>query len=189
MNTLFDSYTHFPPGFEYFPNFLSEAEEHELLEAISRIRLKNFQFHGFEAKRKIASFGFDYHFDSGMLSAGEPIPTFFTVLIEKVAKHTAIPAADFKELLVTEYPVGSVINWHRDAPPFDAVAGISLLSDCLFHLRRYHREQRSRATSLSFPVNRRSLYIIQGEARSAWQHRITPVKQPRFSITLRTLKN
>lgn len=189
MNTLFDVYPRFPIGFQYFQHFLSETEEQELLDAIGDIHLRNFQFQGFEAKRKIANFGFDYHFDSRMLSIGTPIPAFFTFLIEKVARHTAIAAADFKELLVTEYPTGSVINWHRDAPPFDAIAGISLLSDCIFRLRPHDKQQRNRAASLSFPVARRSLYIIQGEARSAWQHSVAPVKQPRFSVTLRTLKS
>jgi alkylated DNA repair dioxygenase AlkB len=41
---------------------------------------------------------------------------------------------------------------------------------------------------ISFPVKRRSLYIMQGAARSEWQHSIAPVEQQRYSITLRTLR-
>ncbi len=51
-------------------------------------------------------------------------------LIAKVASHLSIKKEDFAELLLTEYPIESVINWHRDAPPFDLIAGISLLSNC-----------------------------------------------------------
>jgi alkylated DNA repair dioxygenase AlkB len=92
------------------------------------------------------------------------------------------------ELLVTEYPPGSVINWHRDAPPFDVIAGISLSADCTFKLRPHEKEKQNRKSILSFPVKRRSLYLIQGEARTNWQHSIAPVKEMRYSITLRTLR-
>jgi alkylated DNA repair dioxygenase AlkB len=81
-----------------------------------------------------------------------------------------------------------VINWHRDAPPFDIIAGISLLSDCIFRLRPHDKTKYKRSAIISFPVNQRSLYIIQGAARKDWQHSIAPVKQLRYSITLRTLK-
>jgi alkylated DNA repair dioxygenase AlkB len=94
----------------------------------------------------------------------------------------------FKEVLATEYPVGSVINWHRDAPPFELIAGISLATDCTFRLRPYDKTKRSRANTLSFPVERRSLYIMQGAARSEWEHSINPVKEKRYSVTLRTLR-
>ena len=84
--------------------------------------------------------------------------------------------------------MGSVINWHRDAPPFDIIAGISLLSDCSFKLRPYDKTKRKRNTIISFPVQRRSLYIMEGVARSEWEHSIAAVKQLRYSITLRTLR-
>jgi alkylated DNA repair dioxygenase AlkB len=92
------------------------------------------------------------------------------------------------ELLVTEYPPGSVINWHRDAPPFDLIAGISLSSDCTFKLRPHAEEKRNRKTTVSLTVANRSLYVMQGASRSEWQHCITPVKDVRYSITLRTLR-
>ena len=95
---------------------------------------------------------------------------------------------DFAELLVTEYPVGSVINWHRDAPPFDIIAGISFQSDCIFRLRPHDKMKQNRKSIISFPVRRRSLYMMEGIARTEWQHSIAPVKEVRYAITLRTLK-
>lgn len=89
---------------------------------------------------------------------------------------------------MTEYSPGTVINWHRDAPPFDLIAGISIRGDCKFRLRPHDKTKQTRSSVISLPVNRRSLYIIQGPARSEWQHSIAPVKQTRYSITLRTLK-
>ena len=188
IETLFPLHPIYPSGFSYIPGFLRLDEETELLKTISTIDLHTFNFQGFEAKRKVASFGFDYSFDKRVLSKGNEIPAEFHSLISKVSRHTNISADAFGELLVTEYPVGSVINWHRDAPPFDVIAGISLLSDCRFRLRPQEKTKQGRGSIISFPVMRRSLYVISGEARTDWQHSISPVKEVRYSITLRTLK-
>ena len=188
MHTLFPIEPDFPPGFSYTPDFLTEDEEKELHKEIQKIELSNFNFQGFKANRKIASFGYDYSFDNGSLTRGKDIPSTFNFLIEKVSRHLSIKPGEFAELLVTEYPVGSVINWHRDAPPFDVIGGISLMADCTFRLRPYDKSKQTKTSVISFPVKRRSLYIIKGEARTDWQHSITPVKQIRYSITLRTLR-
>jgi alkylated DNA repair dioxygenase AlkB len=187
MNSLFPGEI-FPPGFQYFPGFITMEEEEQLIKEVQETELHVFNFQGFEAKRKVASFGYDYSFDKRSLAKGKEIPLQFDWLIKKVADKLSIPTEQFAELLVTEYPVGSVINWHRDAPPFDIIAGISLSTDCTFRLRPHDKAKQGRRSVISFPVQRRSLYIMQGEARSEWQHSITPVKAVRYSITLRTLK-
>ena len=187
MNTLFPVELDYPQGFGYFPEFITEAEEKGLCEQISGIQLHTFNFQGFEAKRKVASFGYDYSFDKRSLSKGKDIPPTFNSLIAKVALKLNVAEEDFAELLVTEYPPGSVINWHRDAPPFDLIAGISLNSDCIFKLRPHDKAKQGRGSIISFPVARRSLYVIHGIARTDWQHSIAPVKQVRYSVTLRTL--
>lgn len=188
MNTLFLTEPIFPEGFSYFPGFITETEEKKLLELISKTEFRGFLLQGFEAKRKIASFGYDWSFEKQMLSKGKEIPGEFTSLIQKIAAYISISQENFAELLLTYYPVGSVINWHRDAPPFDLIAGISLLSDCIFKLRPHDKTKQNRKAVISFPIQRRSLYIIQGSARTGWQHSIAPVEQERYSITLRTLK-
>ena len=188
MNTLFPTGPDLPEGFFYIPDFLSKEEEADLCGVISKLELHNFSFQGFKANRKVASFGFDYSFENGRLSKGKEIPQVFDFVVEKVSGHLHVAKHEFAELLITEYPVGSVINWHRDAPPFDVIAGISLMADCNFRLRPYDKAKQTRSSVISIPVNRRSLYIIQGPARSDWQHSITAVKHTRYSITLRTLK-
>lgn len=188
MNTLFPLEQIFPEGFSYFEDFLSEDEEQQLLEIVTAIDVHPFIFQGYTANRKVASFGFDYSFTNRNLSKGKNIPEDFQFLIEKVAAKLEISPADFGELLITEYPPGSVINWHRDAPPFDLIVGISLLTDCIFRLRPQEKTSQIKQNVISFPVKRRSLYVISELSRSEWQHSITPVKSTRFSITLRTLK-
>lgn len=188
MNTLFPIEYNFPEGFQYIPGFITKEEEQGLCEVIKNTTLHTFTFQGYEAKRKVASFGQDWSFERRELKKGKEIPDTFKPLIEKVAHQLALKPEAFQELLVTEYPPGSVINWHRDAPPFDLIAGISLLSDATFRLRPHDKEKQGRGSIISFPVERRSLYVMAGPSRTGWQHSIAPVKQARYSITLRTLR-
>jgi alkylated DNA repair dioxygenase AlkB len=188
MQTLFQLEPVLPAGFIYYPEFISSREESQLLLEIKEIELHTFHFQGYEAKRKVASFGYDWNFEKQVLSKGREIPPSFGWLIERVASTCSIPQDEIAELLITEYPVGSVINWHRDAPPFDIIAGISLSSDCTFKLRPQEKSKQTRQAVISVPVKRRSLYIMKDEARIQWQHSTSAVKQTRYSITLRTLK-
>jgi alkylated DNA repair dioxygenase AlkB len=189
MNSLFSIPPELPEGFYYYPDFITAREEILLVDLIRKYPLKNMMFQGFEAKRKVISFGYDYHFDSRRLTEGIPIPREFIPLISKVAGRLNIPPGEFTKVLLTEYDTGTVINWHRDAPPFEKIAGISLLSDCTFKLRPYDKSKQVRAALRSFTVERRSLYLMEGVVRDEWEHSIAPVKSPRYSITIRTLRN
>ena len=188
MSFLFPVETRYPQGFEYFPDFLSENEEADLQKEVLKIDLHSFIFQGFEAKRKVASFGYDYSFDKRKLTAGKNIPEVFAPVIKKVSDYLSLQPSQFAELLVTEYPVGAVINWHRDAPPFDLIAGISLNADCILRLRPHDKTKQGRRFIISVPVSTRSLYVMQGAARTEWQHSTAAVKNIRYSITLRTLR-
>ena len=149
MLSLFPQTQIFPDGFSYSPEFLSEAEESILVNLISNISLHTFIFQGFEAKRKVASFGYDYSFDKRTLTKGRQIPVEFDWLIDKVKTYSGI-AEDIAELLITEYPPRSVINWHRDAPPFDIIIGISLSADCVFRFRPHDKQNKHVKPSLHY---------------------------------------
>ena len=45
MNTLFDIGPILPTGFNYCPDFITEAEEMRLIKEITRFELQNMQFH------------------------------------------------------------------------------------------------------------------------------------------------
>jgi alkylated DNA repair dioxygenase AlkB len=188
MDTLFSIPPNLPQGFSYFPDFLTLQEEQQLVELIQQYPLENMVFQGFEAKRKVLSFGYDYKFDKRELQKALPIPKDFRFLVEKVGLKLAIEPDLFAKLLLTEYEKGVVINWHRDAPPFDKIAGVSLLCDCTFKLRPYDKSKQARSAIKSFTVARRSLYVMEGAARNEWEHSIAPVKSLRYSITMRTFR-
>jgi alkylated DNA repair dioxygenase AlkB len=187
MLTLFPVEPVLPEGFAYAPDFLSAQEEMELINIVSGMELQTFVFQGFEAKRRFASFGMDYSFNQRKLNPGNPIPESFKWLVHKVIAYAGLPPDSIGELLVLEYPPGAMINWHRDAPPFDIIIGISLLTDCVFRLRPTDKSKQGRHAVISLPVKRRSIYVMRGPARTDWQHSTSPVKDTRYSITLRTL--
>jgi alkylated DNA repair dioxygenase AlkB len=187
MSTLFPIEPILPQGFSYQAGFISEEEEQTLLEEIKQIVLNTFTFQGYEAKRKVASFGYDWNFETRTLSKGKDIPPAFHWLIKRVAAYLQIAKEELIELLVTEYPEGAVINWHRDAPPFDTIAGISSLTDCIFKLKPYKEQKQGRKAIISLSVARRSLYIMKDTSRTEWLHSIAPVTHTRYSITLRTV--
>ncbi len=188
MNTLFDIGPVLPEGFYYYPCFLQGEEENQLLKSIQQLELQTMKLHQYEAKRKVISFGKGWSFTEQQLKNGAPIPREFDFLVDKIVQKLSIPKASIAQFLITEYPVGSIINWHRDAPPFDIIAGVSLLSNCTFKLRPHEKEKQSRSASISLPVQRRSLYSMKGPAKTEWQHSTASLDTVRYSLTFRTLK-
>lgn len=188
MNTLFDTGPVIPEGFIYTPSFINEDEELFLSNTISKLELTNMIFHEYEAKRKVMNFGKGWSFTEQCLKKGDDIPSDFNFLSERIANHLSIDKGSIAQLLVTEYPIGAVINWHRDAPPYATIAGVSLLSDCIFKLRPYKKEKQLRNATISMPVQRRSLYTMNGIAKTDWQHCTSPGSSVRYSLTFRSLR-
>lgn len=79
MNTLFPVQTVYPEGFSYTPDFLNEDEEMKLYNFIKDIELHNFNFQGFKANRKVASFGYD----NSKLTKGKEIPATLILSLKK----------------------------------------------------------------------------------------------------------
>ena len=174
-----------PEGFSYYPDFLSVAEEHALIEQIMTLDFSEVRMHGVAAKRRVAHFGWVYGYESWRLSRGPQIPDFLLPLQQSAARLLDREPRELSEVLVTEYPPGAGIGWHRDAPMFGpAVLGVSLKSACRFRFRGDHAD---RSESRTLTLEPRSLYILRGPARVQWQHSIPSTKALRYSITLRTV--
>ena len=46
-----------PEGFRYQPDLIDAGEERALIAELERLSFSAFQFHGFEGKRRVISFG------------------------------------------------------------------------------------------------------------------------------------
>jgi hypothetical protein len=122
-----------PLGFRYRGDFIPDADERVLLEAIADVAFADFEMRGVVARRRVAFFGQSYD-----RSAAAPLPAFLLPLRAQIAHWSRIDSDAFAMALINEYRPGTPIGWHRDAPQYDIVAGISLLSACRMKFRPSH---------------------------------------------------
>ena len=171
-----------PDGFLYVPEFVPPEEERGLLEHVTAAPFREIRMRGQVALRRTAHYGWDYGYESWKLTPATPVPGWLLPLRQRAAPLIGIDASAFEEVLLTEYPRGSGIGWHRDAPMFgDAVVGVSLLAPCRMRFRREGFE------TIAVELAPRSAYVLSGPARKLWQHSIPATKDLRYSITFRTL--
>jgi alkylated DNA repair dioxygenase AlkB len=84
----------------------------------------------------VVSFGWRYDFSMRELRKADEIPDFLLHLGVTATEFAGLDVSRFQHVLVTEYSPGAGIGWHKDRPEFEQVVGVSLLSPCLFRLRR-----------------------------------------------------
>ena len=187
----YDQYRVTPPGFHYRADFITVDEEAQLTDQISRLEFAAYEMRGVVARRRVAFFGRAY---DKTAAGAPPIPAFLLPYRERLAAWVAVPPEAFAMALVNEYREGAPIGWHRDAPQYDIVAGISLLSACRMRFRPYvapkdlapSRERRVATNEIA--LEPRSAYLMTGESRTAYEHHIPPAAALRYSITFRTLR-
>jgi len=175
-----------PDGLSYQPDLLTESEERAVLAELEKLEFGEVRMHGQIARRTVRHFGFDYGYESWRLTPADPLPESLEPIRDRCAVYARLNPDQLAQTLVTRYPPGATIGWHRDAPMFGpVVVGVSLLSACTMRFQRRTGELR-RVYELELAP--RSAYVLAGPARSAWQHSISPVASLRYSITFRTLR-
>jgi alkylated DNA repair dioxygenase AlkB len=174
-----------PEGFRYQADVLPADEERELVERIRGLPLKEFEFHGYVGKRRVVSYGWHYDFGERTLRETDEIPAWLLPLRDRAAAFAGLAPGDLPHALVTEYGPGAAIGWHRDRGVFGDVIGISLLSPCVFRLRRKAGAKWERYSLTAEP---RSAYLLRGPSRTEWEHSIPAVDSLRYSITFRSLR-
>jgi len=189
--SLFDVSTKVPDGFIYHPDFLSAAEEQELIGEIQKLHLAPFKYYQFTGKRRTASFGWQYEFGASEITTAPDIPAFLSGVRTRAATLFNMDPNSLVQASIIEYSTGSPIGWHRDIPYFGVVVGISLGAVCRMRFRQYGRSRSKklkRDEILSIELQPRSSYLMSGASRELWQHAIPPVKELRYAIIMRTLR-
>jgi alkylated DNA repair dioxygenase AlkB len=186
---LFGGALALPEDFIYRLDFLSVEEERTLLGGIAQLTLEDARYREYTARRRVAYFGFDYDFTRNRLGEAAPMPQFLHPLRDRMARWMGIAPEAFVHALVSEYRPGTPLGWHRDAPDFDRVAGVSLGGRARMRFRPYRKnEPPAKDKPLVLDLEPRSAYQMNGASRWRWQHSIPPTPELRYSITFRTLR-
>jgi alkylated DNA repair dioxygenase AlkB len=173
-----------PEGLLYQEGFLSIEEENGLLAEIRALPLEEAKYKAFRAKRRTASYGSSYDFETNELGPAPELPAFLLPLRRKAAGLIGVDENRIRHALVTEYRPGTELGWHRDVGDFGIVVGVSLAGTCRMRFRRYPPEKGAKVFSLELAP--RSVYVLRDEIRWRWQHSVARTSELRYSITFRT---
>jgi alkylated DNA repair dioxygenase AlkB len=190
-----------PPGFLYVPDLIDAAEERALLAWFAGApEWKEVVFRGQTARRRAMSFGARYLTQGRRLEPAPPLPPELGAFRDRMVDAACAglgrdlalagrTAADFGLCTALHYPPGAAIGWHADSPAF----GPTVLSLSLGTAARLQLQRRPAARAegpapeppFELELGPRSLFVLAGEARSSWQHRICSVRAERTSLTVR----
>jgi DNA oxidative demethylase len=173
------------PGFALHEEVVTPDEEAALLAWARGLALEPYVMQNNPSRRLVASFGVAYALGQKRIEEPTPFPPIVRPVADRIAALGGLAPESIVQALVSRYPPGAGIGWHRDRPIFGpTVLGVSLASACRLRLRERARPREAIAVELP----PRSVYVLSGPARSDWEHSIPPVATERWSITLRTLK-
>lgn len=174
-----------PDGFRYIANIVTPGEEKDLIDFGETLNFEPYVMRGQASRRGIVRFGSDYGRPVGGVSSVIPeIPVELIWLRDRAAQNVDVDPENFTSAVMTRYPIGATIGWHRDMSMFGPVVlGISLNSTSQLRLRKIEKPSETFRIMLA----PRSLFVMSGSVRNDWHHSIPPVKALRYSITFRSL--
>lgn len=178
------------PGFLLYPEFIDEATEQSLIEEIdSQVWIVDYN-------RRLQYYGYRNELEApyDLIEFPVPIPLLLKSLSEEIV-HQKILNEEPDQVIVNEYYPGEGIRPHKDRNYFEnQICGVNLGSSCVL---RFIKVKGGDVIDILVP--RRSIYVIQDEARYKWKHAIPARKKDvidgikhfrarRLSITYRKVK-
>lgn len=175
-----------PTGLTYRSDFLTPDEEQFLIERVNTVAFDEVRMHGVVARRMTKHFGWSYDYEGWKIEQTDAPPAWLEPFLARAAEAAGVERMTFEQVMIARYPPGAAIGWHRDAPMFGSpVVGMSIGSSCVMRFRR--GKVRAWETHAQL-LEQRSLYVLDGEARTQWQHAIPKTAELRWSITMRTVR-
>ena len=152
------------PGLRYVKDFLTEEEEAELVATIDRGEWSS------ELRRRVQHHGWRYDYEARKVDPSMhlgPLPPWADELAQRLEEAGLVPQRP-DQVIVNEYVGDQGISAHVDSPSFaDGIATISLLESWEMVFREKGVRRR-----IPQVLERRSVAIMEGDARERWTHEI-----------------
>jgi alkylated DNA repair dioxygenase AlkB len=188
-----------PAGFLYVPDLITVVDERALLEWFATSPdWKLVTFRGQTARRRAMSFGARYLTQGRHLEPAPELPPELAVYRDRMVEAACAglgrelalagrATADFRLCTALHYPLGGTIGWHADNRAFGpTVLSLSLGTTARLQLQRTRGGGTTASDVVEHELAPRSLFVLAGEARALWQHRVCPVRAERYSLTVRS---
>jgi alkylated DNA repair dioxygenase AlkB len=191
QGSLFDPTAGLPHGLAYEGAFIERDEERALIDVIAALPLREARYKEYTARRRVYAFGSRFDFDAYQLKP-QPIgvlPAPLQSLRERLAAWAGVTPDDFVHVMVAEYTPGTPLGWHRDAPDYALIAGVSLGSAARLRFRPWPPRDPKKDDILTLDLAPRSAYRMAQTARWGWQHSVPAVTALRWSVTMRTVRD
>ena len=152
------------PGLGYVKDFLTEKEEAELVAVIDRGEWSS------ELRRRVQHHGWRYDYEARKVDPSMylgPLPPWADELARRLEEAGLVPRRP-DQVIVNEYVGDQGIGAHVDSPSFaDGIATISLLESWEMVFR-----EKGAGRRIPQVLERRSVAIMEGDARERWTHEI-----------------
>ncbi|UJH92808.1 alpha-ketoglutarate-dependent dioxygenase AlkB [Antarcticibacterium sp. 1MA-6-2] len=156
------------PGLLLYPDFINKSLEEELIAEIDS------QPWVVDYDRRLQYYGYRNELESpyDLVKFPVPIPPKMYELSRKIVEQKIIEKQP-DQVIINEYSPGQGIRPHKDRNYFDnQICGINLGSGCVMKFKKI-----SGGEVIDVEIPRRSLYVMQDEARYKWNHSIPPRKK------------
>ena len=155
-------------GLRLIPDFISEDEEAKLIKLLDKDFASNWSN---ELSRRVQHYGYHYDYKKRSLDQinCKPIPKEFAFIQDRLTPAHFDKRPD--QLIVNEYYAGQGINAHIDHKKSfgDQICSLSLGLECMMVFKT-NKHDCNREVWIKLP--RRSLLMMEGEARHEWTHEI-----------------
>ncbi|HEY0046353.1 MAG TPA: alpha-ketoglutarate-dependent dioxygenase AlkB, partial [Flavobacterium sp.] len=156
------------PGFQLHRDFITAEMEDNLIREIDN------QVWVVDYDRRLQYYGYRNELESpyDLVEFPVTIPPLINNLAEKLVE-SKILAHQPNQVIINEYAPGQGIRPHKDRNYFDnQICGVNLGSGCVM---RFIKIKGGDVVDVEIP--RRSLYVMQDDARYKWNHAIPPRKK------------
>lgn len=163
------------PGLYLYRDFISASLEEELLKEIDA------QPWVVDYDRRLQYYGYRNELEKpyDLVEFPVAIPPKIYSLSEKIVEQKILEYQP-DQVIINEYDPGQGIRPHKDRNYFDnQICGINLGSGCVM---KFIKIKGSEVIDVEIP--RRSLYVMQDEARYKWNHAIPPRKKDKIDGNL-----